>query len=283
MGPETKVGLTVGVIFIFLFGAILCVRASTQVEHADFLADSSGDLQRIAFGRIRSGGAGDRAAALEIPTSADAGPGEVKLVQTETREPEPAGGRVAPVAEETRAPAPPKTEPAAARTYVVRARDTLTVIARRFYGAEGGRLWRRIWEANRDRLDDPNTLVVGQKLVIPGLRTAPPEPERSAPAPRPGPARDGVRTVTADELEKMLGARTDLVEARRPGPETYTVGKGETFYSIAMHLYGDPKSARLLELRNRHLVPDARHLKVGQRILLLEGLEAAPGERTAMR
>ncbi len=51
------------------------------------------------------------------------------------------------------------------RTYIVRKGDTLYALARRFYNDE--RRWRDIWQANRDKLPDPNRLAVGMTLVIP--------------------------------------------------------------------------------------------------------------------
>lgn len=53
----------------------------------------------------------------------------------------------------------------AGRTYTVRKGDTLYSLARRFYNDE--RRWRDIWQANRDKLPDPNRLAVGMTLVLP--------------------------------------------------------------------------------------------------------------------
>jgi nucleoid-associated protein YgaU len=61
--------------------------------------------------------------------------------------------------------APPPAAPAR-RTYVVREGDNLWTIAEKELG--DGRLWERIAEANRGRLD-LNNLKVGQVLVIPNV------------------------------------------------------------------------------------------------------------------
>jgi len=47
----------------------------------------------------------------------------------------------------------------------VRPRDTLEGLAERYYGSK--RHWRKIWVANRNRLEDPHMLPVGMKLIIP--------------------------------------------------------------------------------------------------------------------
>jgi len=51
------------------------------------------------------------------------------------------------------------------RTYIVAAGDSLSKIAKHFYGNASEYI--RIFEANRDRLNDPNAIRVGQQLVIP--------------------------------------------------------------------------------------------------------------------
>lgn len=59
--------------------------------------------------------------------------------------------------------APPKTEEET--IYVVQQGDTLGALAQRFYGKAG--LYPKIFEANRDILNDPNLIKIGQKLRIP--------------------------------------------------------------------------------------------------------------------
>lgn len=66
------------------------------------------------------------------------------------------------------APPPPAGGTAAAagaRTYEVRPGDSLSRIARQFYG--DANQWPRIHEANRDQIKDPDLIHPGQKLVIP--------------------------------------------------------------------------------------------------------------------
>ena len=60
-------------------------------------------------------------------------------------------------------PAPPAE--VAVQTYTVVSGDTLSAIAQRYYGNAGA--YMRIFEANRDKLNDPNLIFPGQELVIP--------------------------------------------------------------------------------------------------------------------
>ena len=51
------------------------------------------------------------------------------------------------------------------RTHVVAAGDTLSGLAKRFYGDASK--YNKIFDANRDQLKDPDKINVGQKLKIP--------------------------------------------------------------------------------------------------------------------
>lgn len=59
----------------------------------------------------------------------------------------------------------PASETPPARTYTVRSGDSLWKIAQAYYG--NGGLFPRIFEANRDKLSDPDRIHTGQVLTIP--------------------------------------------------------------------------------------------------------------------
>jgi nucleoid-associated protein YgaU len=60
---------------------------------------------------------------------------------------------------------PGSTPPPTGRTYTVVAGDSLSRIAKRFYGDADD--WRRIYEANRDQIKDPDLIHPGQVFKIP--------------------------------------------------------------------------------------------------------------------
>lgn len=55
----------------------------------------------------------------------------------------------------------PQTE----KTYVVREGDSLSLIAKRHYGDAGE--WKKIYEANKDQIKDPDLIHPGQTLRLP--------------------------------------------------------------------------------------------------------------------
>jgi nucleoid-associated protein YgaU len=63
------------------------------------------------------------------------------------------------------APPPPTAPAPEPRIYVVQRGDSLSKIAKQFYGDASE--WRRIYEANRDLIKDPNLIQPGWKLTIP--------------------------------------------------------------------------------------------------------------------
>ena len=60
---------------------------------------------------------------------------------------------------------PEATKAEAARSYTVKRGDSLWKISEQMYG--NGNDWRRIYEANRDRIKDPDVIQPGWVLNIP--------------------------------------------------------------------------------------------------------------------
>jgi nucleoid-associated protein YgaU len=59
----------------------------------------------------------------------------------------------------------PLAKPASPRTYTVAAGDSLSKIAKKFYG--DANKWQRIFDANRDIIKNPDLIKPGQVLKIP--------------------------------------------------------------------------------------------------------------------
>lgn len=82
----------------------------------------------------------------------------VSLTLTQASDPAAAVGPIS----KPKAPAAPKK---VGRTYTVKRGDSLWAIAKRYYG--NGSLWPRIFDANRNKIKNPNLIYPGQVLSIP--------------------------------------------------------------------------------------------------------------------
>jgi len=120
--------------------------AAAQYNHATQV-EQSGELERALYlyqeARRRNPNLGEAGFAIERVQAALASP--------PAPEPEPA-----PVAE---------AAPPAERTYTVESGDSLSAISEKMYGSAGE--WQRIFDANRDQLDNPDLIHPGQTLRIP--------------------------------------------------------------------------------------------------------------------
>lgn len=91
----------------------------------------------------------------------------------------------------------------------VRTGDTLSGLAEREYGDAGQ--WRRIFEANTDRLDDPDQLPVGVTLTLPAVDATGPEATAAATS-----GRDQSPSRAPDRTDRPAGDRdrTDRRDGR---------------------------------------------------------------------
>ncbi len=117
--------------------------------------------------------------------------------------------------------APRPSRPAAATVYVVRAGDTLSAIALRFYG--NARYAPTIWEANYRVIGaNPNLLFPGQRLVLPGIAAA--RPAVTTPLPARGPiAQRSFYTIQPHDFLRWIAERAYGNE--RLWPEIYHVNR----------------------------------------------------------
>ena len=104
-----------------------------------------------------------RPPAVETPAPAPAQTPSPEPPATAVAEPpaKPIDGTAEPLPKENYVPNPPESP----RVHVVQTGETLYELARRYYNDQ--RQWRRIYEANRQRIQDPNDIRAGMKLIIP--------------------------------------------------------------------------------------------------------------------
>ena len=150
-------------------------------------------------------------------------------------------------------PTPPKV-------YVVGEGDNLTVIAKKFYGSRDGNKRinvARIFDANRRFLKSPDELYVGQRLIIPPL---------SAPAPD----KAKVSSLLASPmLQKAESIGKRLLSAKRRKEKQskhYVVREGDSLWRIAVKQLGNASRYDEIAILNADILDDEDSLVVGVRL-----------------
>jgi nucleoid-associated protein YgaU len=154
--------------------------------------------------------------------------------------------------------------------YTVVAGDTLRSIAQRFYGDENQ--WRRIFNANRDQIFNPDQISAGWVLTIPGFR------------PYAVKAGDTLRSIAQgfygaeNQWPRIFNANRDQIDdpdvisvgwiLRIPTDELYTVVAGDTLRSIAKQFYGDENQWQRIFDENRDQISDPDVISVGQVLII---------------
>jgi len=147
-------------------------------------------------------------------------------------------------------------KPTLPKVYVVGEGDNLAVIAKKLYGSEQGSKRTniaRIFDANRRFLQSPDEIYIGQKLVIPSL---------SAPVPD----KSRVSSVLASSmLEKIksIGKRHLSADGHR---RRYVVQEGDSLWRIAAEQLGSGSRYSEIAGLNADILDDEDSLAVGMRL-----------------
>jgi nucleoid-associated protein YgaU len=336
MTRETRIGLLVGLVFIVMFGLVLSELTGTSTPQPPPSSARSSDSMYAWTPIVQDApaqtthtelAASNPQAALAQPAQAPTAAEVPATVQSSVAQapvltspqaavvesrPMPPGAEevqptvvASPAAAETpvvasatpvAAPAAEEPAPPPSRTYVVEPKDSLIKIARKVYGPQHEREYKRILEANRDTLDDEESISVGQKLVIPPL----PEDKQVA-AKKAQDAQPKVREMGLDDLQNYMnkpqdasstpqqlaaaetskkpadaadasataqkGEKTSVAE-KPAAVKTYVVQKGDTLSKIARKTLNDDSKATLDKIYNANKGKLSRpdRLKVGMKL-----------------
>ncbi len=182
MTSDAKIGLLLGLVFIFIIAFIINglprFRSNTNNnELTTNMVNSQNDPIGIAAKERKVPGVINRVQRVkrerddEAQTSSD--DQEKIRYQVQLSKDDPV---VEAADDKARINEPSPVKPDFPKIYVVSEGDNLSVIALKFYGPEKGNkiiTVNRIFEANRKVLKSPHDIPVGQKLVIPLLRDKP--------------------------------------------------------------------------------------------------------------
>lgn len=128
--------------------------------------------------------------------------------------------------------------------HTVRSNESLAVLSKKYYGDKAK--WRVIFEANRDKMSNPDVLYVGLKLKIPSLSAVPQE-------------------SGSDIRKKRFVQRTnhEALETR-----TYKIRRGDTLHSIAAEFYQDGSLWWKIYEANEDTIEDKNVLIIGRTLAI---------------
>ena len=160
------------------------------------------------------------------------------------------------------------------KTYTVVSGDNLTRIAEKEYGPSNGKLYRKIFDANRSKISTPSEISVGMKLVIPPLETAAPvAPAASSPrfSQTPPALRRTTRTAGGAEILDIEALRRRVASGQpitRRTPTYYVVRSGDNLTRIARQVLKDdsPSAVDKLFRANRSQLTDKNSLRLGMKL-----------------
>ena len=143
------------------------------------------------------------------------------------------------------------------KVYVVTEGDSLAAIAKKFYGPQEGDKKiniTRIFEANRKLLSSPDEIYAGQKLIIPPLPAAASGKDRSANT------FSGSEFIEVESIgRRYLPTNTEQTKQYR----LHTVREGETLWQIAADKLGNGNRYGEIVKLNADILKDEDSLFVG--------------------
>lgn len=138
--------------------------------------------------------------------------------------------------------------------HIVESNDNLALIAKRYYGKEEGNRRinsDRIFKANRKTLDSPDQIRVGQRLIVPRL---PDQVEK---------AFVRVPRVVSPTAKKKVNVSTKTAKTK-----WYKVKEGDSLWRIATSMLGNGGRYQDIIRMNKDLLGDENNLTVGTRLRL---------------
>ncbi|MFN3466290.1 MAG: LysM peptidoglycan-binding domain-containing protein [Candidatus Brocadiales bacterium] len=145
---------------------------------------------------------------------------------------------------------PSSQEPAISHpiTHTVKANDTLSALARKYYGDDSK--WTIIYGANQ--LSNQNNLAVGQKLTIPDLK--------GIAVSTPG--------VQATKVEKQVLKVSTAKPRKSSSGRAYRVQQGDTLYELARTYYGDESQWKRIYNANQDVFSQREALEPGDVLII---------------
>lgn len=284
MTSDAKVGLLLGLVFIFIIAFIinglprfrsdtsngeLPTNLARQQDDSPGIADRERRAQQVfnyamqvrreAVDEVQKVSEDEERIRFKMPL-----PERASVVKKDGSIDQVKPAAAVPITDDkTQAKKPESVKPALPRTYVVTEGDNLAVIAQKFYGAdEGNRKINvmRIFRANRELLGSPDEIYVGQKLTIPPL------PSSTADKDKIGSVFSGTVFKKVESIGKRLLSADRPKAGRARQSRQYVVREGDSLWQIAAEQLGDGSRYKEINKLNRDILENEDTLAVGMRL-----------------
>lgn len=155
-------------------------------------------------------------------------------------------------------------------TVTVAEGDNLSAIAEKVLGDPNR--WEELFEANRDKIRDPNRLKIGLELRVPGAAAAVPTP-----TPRPdraGDTQDICPFVPGDIMKVNILEALDEARQHAQEPDvTYKVKRGDSLSRIASKMLGDAGRWKEILDANADILQRPESLQPGMVLKMPDGVK----------
>jgi len=285
MTSDAKIGLLLGLVFIFIIAFIINGLPSFRNDTNELTTDGMVTLQNGPLentvkepkgdifnrpGPIRRqpgedmsllGGENDIRA--RIPMSDIFGTARDTSFMTDTSLVEVTEKKIVPIVPGTGIEdkgiinKPEPIERAAPKIYVLLKGDNLAIVAKKFYGPEEGNKRvniTRIFQANNKLLKSPDAIYEGQKLIIPPLPASTPSKETSS----------GALSASIFEKVKSIGRKgISVVGVGATNTKKYVIKEGDSLWKIAAEQLGSGSRYKEISKLNTDVLTSDDSLKIG--------------------
>jgi len=150
-------------------------------------------------------------------------------------------------------------KPQLPKTYVVCDGDNLAIIAQKFYGSDAGNKKvnvMKIFEANSAILASPDEICVGQRLIIPPLTIS-----------NPNSNRDNYSSEAFNKL-KSIDKTILTAQTKQNSPKIYIVKEDDSLWTIAEEQLGNGSRYSDISRMNTNIIHNEDNLVIGMRLKL---------------
>ena len=282
MTSDAKIGLLLGLLFIFIIAFIINgLPGFREDANNNELTTNMVDLRnsppglaarerkarevfnriepvrKQVFDEVQSPSAGNQDIRFRTPL-----PKSTSIVKETVGVESVASAQPLPVAKKKEVCRVERGKPTLPKIYVVGEGDNLAVIAKKFYGSDDGNKRiniTRIFEANRKFLGTPDEIYVGQKLIIPPLLASAPNKSKIS----------NIFSSAIFKKVESIGRRQLSTDGRGvKKSEQYVVQEGDSLWQIAAERFGDGNRYSEVAKLNDDILDDEDELIVGMRLKL---------------